>query len=94
MMLIVLAPLVWHEWQVVMDSSHFIPTIAYAGLFWDSIFIPYPTVTTHVIDSWKVAKLPGGWETTELSIFTSLFIGATAAVGTIAALGAWGKLRR
>src|SRR5258708_6527978 len=55
MMLAVLTPLIWHEWQVVGASSHFIPAIGYAGLFWDYVLIPYPTVETHVIGSWHVA---------------------------------------
>jgi hypothetical protein len=65
-------PFGWHTWQVVLDSSHWVPAL---GWLW---YIPYPTVETHVIGSWHVATLPGMFQTTEHAIINSLFIGAAA----------------
>lgn len=82
-MLIVLAPFVWHLWQVCLDSSRFIPAIELA---WG--FIPYPTVIEHYPGTWKVPALPEPFATTAQAIFTSLFIGASAAIGAVAAINA------
>lgn len=91
MMLLVLAPFVWHQWQVVLDSSRWIPS-------WDLWlgFIPYPTVAEHQIGSWRVATLgkpgpngePSPWDQTQQAIFQSLFVGATAAVVAVATVRA------
>lgn len=72
-----MSPFAWHTWQVVLDSSRFHPAIG----FW--YFIPYPTVVEHIVGSWRVAALPGMFETTEHAVVQSLFIGAGAAVGAI-----------
>jgi hypothetical protein len=78
-----MAPFGWHTWQVVLDSSRWHPAIDFAlG------FIPYPTVTAHVVGSWKVAALPGLFETTEHAVIQSLFVGAGVAVGGIALIKA------
>lgn len=79
----VLAPLVWHLWQVVGDSSRWLPSFAWA---WG--FIPYPTVSEHVVGTWSVAALPAPFDSTEMYIFTSLFIGASTAAVTIGAIKA------
>lgn len=73
-----MSPFAWHTWQVVLDSSRWVPSI---GLLWRTI--PYPTVAEHVVGSWRVAALPGMFETTEHAVIQSLFIGAGAAVGAI-----------
>lgn len=78
MMAIILAPLVWHEWQVVLDSSRWIPV-------WDGWL---PSVKEHVVGSWRVPALPDPWGTVELAILQSFFIGASAAVGVVAAIKA------
>lgn len=90
MMMAVLAPFVWHEWQVVLDSCRFVPAIVWA---WD--LLPVPWVVEHHIGSWGVAKLgkpeadgSSIWDKTEQAIFTSLFVGASASVATIAAIRA------
>jgi hypothetical protein len=82
MMIIILMPFVWHEWQVVLDSSRYIPVFEWWG------FIPYITATEHQVGSWRVAALPDPWGAVELSIFSSFFIGASVAVTTIAAIRA------
>ncbi|WP_198031709.1 hypothetical protein [Bradyrhizobium sp. Ec3.3] len=72
-----LAPFAWHTWQVCLDSSRWLPS--YDFLFG---FIPYPAVSVHIVGSWRVAALPGLFETTEHAVIQSLFIGAsTAAAG-------------
>lgn len=80
----VLAPLVWHLWQVVLDSSKWLPSYDFVlG------FIPYPDVVMHVVGSWHVAALPAPFDSTEMYIFTSLFIGASVhavTTGSIAAI--------
>lgn len=78
MMAIILAPLVWHEWQVVLDSSRWIPV-------WDGWL---PSVREHAVGSWRVPALPDPWGTVELAILQSFFIGASAAVGVVAAIKA------
>lgn len=78
MMTIILAPFVWHEWQVVLDSSRWIP--AWEG--W------YPVIIEHAVGTWKIPALPDPWGTVELAIFQSFFIGASAAVATVAAIRA------
>ena len=79
----VLAPLVWHLWQVVGDSSRWLPSYDLAlGL------IPYPSVAQHVVGAWHVAALPAPFDSTEMYIFTSLFIGASTAAVTIGAIKA------
>lgn len=78
MMALVLAPLIWHEWQVVLDSSRWVPAVAWFG------WLPYVTAVEHYVGSWKVAALPDPWGPVELAIFQSFFIGATAAVSAIA----------
>lgn len=78
MMTVILLPLVWHEWQVVLDSSRWV-------FVWDGW---YPWIGEHAIGSWKVAELPGAWANVELAIFQSFFIGAAAATGMIAAIKA------
>lgn len=78
-----MCPFAWHAWQVCLDSSRWIPTIDFA---WG--FIPYPSVTMHVVGSWKVAALPGLWETTEHAVIQSLFVGASVALGGIAVIKA------
>lgn len=89
-MLMILAPFVWHEWQVVLDSSRFHPSFDW---LWG--FIPYPTVAEHVIGSWKVPGIgaPGAdgqsaWDKTEQAIFQSFFIGASTAVAGVAIIKA------
>lgn len=79
----VLAPLVWHLWQVVGDSSRWIPSVRIVGGF-----LPVPTVIQHAVGTWQVAALPAPFASTEMYIFTSLFIGASAAVVTTTAIGA------
>lgn len=78
MMMVILAPFVWHEWQVVLDSSRFVPT-------WDGWL---PSVVEHRVGSWSVAALPDPWGAVELAIFQSFFIGASVAVTAIAAIKA------
>jgi len=82
MMALILAPFVWHEWQVVLDSSRWIP-------YWWGSWLP--TVIQHRVGSWDIPALPDPWGTVELTIFQSFFIGATAATGVIAAFKALGK---
>src|SRR6185436_12314080 len=60
-----MAPTAWHYWQVILDSSRWVPCIGDYYL---------PTVCAHVVGSWKVASLPGQFETTEHAIITSLFV--------------------
>lgn len=79
----VLAPLVWHLWQVVGDSSRWLPSYT---LVWG--FIPYPSVIEHVVGSWHIAALPAPFDATEMYIFTSLFIGASTAAVTLTAIKA------
>lgn len=67
-----MTPIAWHFWQLELDSSRWIPMIDYA---WD--WLPYVGVQTHQVGSWKVAALPNGWDATEQTIVSSLFIGAT-----------------
>lgn len=69
----VLVPLVWHLWQVVGDSSRWLPSY-----YWDG-WLPVPTIVPHVIGSWHVATLPAPFDSVEMNIFTSLFIGASVA---------------
>lgn len=78
MMAIILAPLVWHEWQVVLDSSRWIPV-------WEGWL---PSIAQHKVGSWNVPALPDPWGTVELAILQSFFIGASAAVGVVAAIKA------
>jgi hypothetical protein len=78
MMAIILTPFVWHEWQVVLDSSRWIPG-------WDGWL---PTIVEHNVGSWRIPALPEPWGTVELAIFQSFFIGASAAVATVAAIRA------
>lgn len=78
MMMVILAPFVWHEWQVVLDSSRWIPA-------WDGWL---PSVADHRVGSWAVAALPNPWGAVELAIFQSFFIGASVAVTAIAAIKA------
>ncbi len=84
-MMIILAPLVWHEWQVALDSSRWVPVFA----TWYGI--PYVTVAEHRVGSWGIAKLPGAWDAVELAIFQSFFIGAAASLSTIAVIKALRK---
>lgn len=88
-MVVILAPFVWHEYQVVLDSSRFIPGVDWLG------WIPYPTIVEHRIGSWGVPGIgrpgPDGlsvWDKTEQAIFTSFFIGATTALTAVAAIRA------
>jgi len=78
MMMVILAPFVWHEWQVVLDSSRWIPA-------WEGWL---PSVAEHRVGSWSVAALPDPWGAVELAIFQSFFIGASVAVTAIAAIKA------
>ncbi|MDB5607771.1 MAG: hypothetical protein JWP25_4671 [Bradyrhizobium sp.] len=78
MMAVILAPFVWHEWQVVLDSSRWVP--AWSGWL--------PSVAEHRVGSWAVAALPDPWGAVELAIFQSFFIGASVAVAAIAAIKA------
>lgn len=78
MMMVILAPFVWHEWQVVLDSSRWVPT--WVGWF--------PSVAEHRVGSWSIAALPDPWGAVELAIFQSFFIGASVAVTAIAAIKA------
>jgi len=77
-----MAPIAWHTWQVVLDSSRWIPVVR------EWYGIPYVTVVEHTVGSWGVARLPGLFETTEHAVIQSLFIGAGAAVGAIPILRA------
>lgn len=66
-----MTPFAWHTWQVVLDSSRWLPVIeTWYGL-------PYLTVIDHRVGSWSVAALPGMFETTEHAVINSLFIGAS-----------------
>jgi hypothetical protein len=69
-----MVPFAWHTWQVCLDSSR-----------WVIEFGPWyiPRVVEHTVGSWKVAALPGLWETTEHAVIQSLFTGAGVAVGAI-----------
>lgn len=69
------APFAWHTWEVVLDSSRWLPMIE-----WSDWGIPYVWVSMHVVGSWKVAALPGMFETTEHAVINSLFVGASAAL--------------
>jgi hypothetical protein len=72
-----LFPFAWHTWQVVLDSSRWIPAMA------------WPPIQEHVVGSWHVAALPGMFETTEHAVINSLFIGAStllAGAGLIKAI--------
>lgn len=80
-MLVILAPFVWHEWQVVLDSSRFVPCLD----FWNAF------VCEHRPGSWGVPGIgkpgPDGqspWDKTEQAIFTSFFIGASTAIAGVA----------
>jgi hypothetical protein len=82
MMALILAPFIWHEWQVVLDSSRFIP-------LWDTWYgLPYPYIAVHLVGTWRVPALPDPWGTVELAIFQSFFIGASAAVASVAMIKA------
>lgn len=75
-----LAPFSWHTWQVCLDSSR-----------WVIEFGPWylPVIAEHQVGSWRVAALPGMFETTEHAVINSLFIGAStvlAGVGIIKAI--------
>jgi hypothetical protein len=65
-------PFGWHTWQIVLDSSHWVPSLGW--LWW----IPYPAIDVHQIGSWHVARLPGMFEQTEHAVINSLFVGAAA----------------
>lgn len=78
MMAIILTPFVWHEWQVVLDSSRWVPS-------WDGWL---PIIIEHNVGSWRIPALPDPWGTVELAIFQSFFIGASAAVAAVAAIRA------
>ena len=69
-----MVPFAWHTWQVVLDSSRF-------HISFGAYFLPH--ITEHVVGSWKVAALPGLFETTEHAVIQSLFVGASAAVAAI-----------
>lgn len=60
-----LLPFAWHTWQVVLDSSRWVPSLA------------WPFIVEHQVGSWRVAALPGMFETTEHAVINSLFIGAS-----------------
>jgi len=68
-------PFSYHTWQVVLDSSAWHIVIGEWFL---------PTFQRHAVGSWRVAALPGLFETTEHAVIQSLFIGAGVAVGGIA----------
>lgn len=78
-----LVPFAWHTWQVCLDSSRWLPSYE---LLWG--FIPYPAVSVHIVGSWRVAALPGLFETTEHAVIQSLFIGAATAATGVALLKA------
>jgi hypothetical protein len=78
MMILILLPLLWHEWQVVLDSSRWV-------IVWEGW---YPWIAEHAVGTWKVAALPGSWDNTELAILQSFFIGATASATAVAAIRA------
>lgn len=63
---------VYHTWQVVLDSSA-----------WHLTFTGFEA---HRVGSWRVAALPGLWETTEHMVLQSFFYvgGALAGVSTLA----------
>lgn len=75
-------PFAWHTWQVVLDSSRWVPDLCWAWWF------PYPCITKHTVGSWNVAVLPGAFENTEHAVIQSLFIGAGAALATVATIKA------
>ncbi|MET4240325.1 hypothetical protein [Bradyrhizobium sp. RT10b] len=81
-----LAPFAWHTWQVCLDSSRWLPSYD-----WVWGFIPYPCVSVHIVGSWRVAALPGMFETTEHAVIQSLFIGASTAATGVALLKALRK---
>lgn len=74
-----MCPFAWHTWQVVLDSTRWHISL---GAYY------LPVISEHVVGSWKIATLPGMFETTEHAIIQSLFIGAGAAVGGIAIIRA------
>lgn len=78
MMVVILTPFVWHEWQVVLDSSRWVP--GWSGWL--------PIIKEHAVGTWKIPALPDPWGTVELAIFQSFFIGASAATATVAAIRA------
>jgi hypothetical protein len=89
MMIVILAPFVWHEWLVVLDSCPFLWNVGWYG------WVPYPELIHHKPGSWGVpsigkAGLDGqsAWDRTEQAIFTSFFIGASTAVAAVAAIKA------
>jgi hypothetical protein len=84
-MVVILAPFVWHEWLVVLDSCPYL-------IGWD---VWHPTLVYHRPGSWGVPGIgkPGAdgqsaWDKTEQAIFTSFFIGASTAVAAVAAIKA------
>jgi len=79
-MALILIPFVWHEWQVVLDSSRWV--IDWEAGWW------IPWIVQHQVGSWHIPALPEPWGTVELAIFQSFFIGASAAVGVVAAIKA------
>ncbi|WP_160169059.1 hypothetical protein [Bradyrhizobium sp. Ai1a-2] len=88
-MSLILAPFIWHEWLMVLDSC---PMLWGLG-WWGSI--PYPELIHHRIGSWGVPSIgkPGpdgqsAWDRTEQAIFTSFFAGASTAVAAVAAIRA------
>lgn len=78
MMGLILMPMIWHEWQVVLDSSRWV-------LGWESWI---PSIVEHQVGSWRVAALPEPWGTVELAIFQSFFIGASVALTSVAMIRA------
>lgn len=78
-----LVPFAWHTWQVALDSSRWVPAL---GWLWG--WVPYLTVESHIVGSWKVAAMPGLFETTEHAVIQSLFIGAATGAAGVALIKA------
>lgn len=88
-MIAILAPFIWHEWQVVLDSCRFLISVNWV---W---YIPLPELVQHRPGSWGIPSIgrPGAdgqsaWDKTEQAIFTSFFVGASTAMAAVAAIRA------
>jgi hypothetical protein len=79
-----MAPFGWHTWEVVLDSSRWVPVL---GWMWG--WLPYPSVAEHVVGTWHVASLPGMFEQTEHAVINSLFIGASALLAGSGLIKMW-----
>jgi len=69
---------VWHEWQVVLDSTpwHLVPTMKF-------YLIPWLEWQEHAVGTWRVPLMPGLFETTEHYILQALFYIGGGAAGAV-----------